>query len=133
MAIITAFGAAAGAYWSGMDKMVQLLIIAMAIDYLLGWLTAVVFKKSPKTESGGASLDVGFRGLCKKGVMLLIVYLGYALDSAMGTNMIQMGVILAFLSNELLSIVENLGVMGVPYPEALKKAIDILQDKETKD
>ena len=63
--------------------------------------------------------------------MLSIVYLGYVFDQAMGTSMIQMGVILAFLSNELLSITENLGVMGIPYPEAMKKAIDILQNKET--
>lgn len=131
LAIITALGTAAGAYWSNLDGMVQLLGITMAVDYVLGWMLAVIFKKSPKTDSGGANSSVGFKGLCKKGVMLPIVYLGYAFDQAMGTNMIQMGVILAFLSNELLSITENLGVMGIPYPEAMKKAIDILQNKET--
>ena len=130
LTIITALGAAVGAYWSNLDGMLQALIIAILIDYALGWIIAVVFKRSPKTESGGANSNIGFKGLCKKGVMLAIVYLGYVLDQAMGTSMVQMGVILAFLSNELLSIVENLGVMGVPYPTALKKAIDILQDKE---
>ena len=60
---------------------------------------------------------------------LLVVLIGARLDLMLGTNYIRDGIVIAFVANELLSIVENMGLMGVPFPEPLKNAIELLQGK----
>ena len=113
----------------GWDIALQVLIIFMAIDYITGLILAGVFKKSKKTESGALDSGIGLKGLIKKGIMLLIVLIGAQLDALMGTDFVRYAVIIAFLSNELVSILENCCLMGVPVPAILKKAIDILNKK----
>ena len=104
----------------------------MAIDYISGLLVAGVFKTSPKSETGALSSKVGYRGLCKKGMILLFVLIAYRLDLLIGTDYIRDAAIIGFCVNELISIVENAGLMGIPLPPILIKAIDVLVNREDK-
>lgn len=106
------------------------LVIFMAIDYITGLIVAGVFKASPKTDSGALESRAGWKGLCRKGMTLLVVLVAARLDMAIGVTYIQTAVIIGFMANELISIVENAGLMGLPIPSAITKAIDILQQKQ---
>lgn len=132
IAILTGLGAV-GAFLSslfgGWDSALTTLVIFMAIDYATGLLVAGVFKKSSKTESGTLESRAGWKGLCRKGMSLLIVLVAVRLDLAMGTTAIKDAVVIAFIVNETLSILENTGLMGVRYPKILKDALDVLQKK----
>lgn len=114
----------------GWDLSMQALVGFMAIDYITGFIVAGVFKKSGKTEDGRLESRAGFKGLCRKGVTLLIVYMGAQLDLLTGQDLIRNAVVIGFLANEALSIIENTGLMGVPMPEVVTKAIEILKNKE---
>lgn len=105
------------------------LIILMVIDFTMGLLIAAVWKKSGKSQSGALSSWSAWKGLCRKGVSLLFVLIGYRLDLVLGAEYIRAAVIIGFIASELISIVENAGVMGVPLPNIIEKAIDVLKDK----
>lgn len=122
----------AGAF-GGWDGAFITLLIFMGIDYVSGLAVALIFKNSPKTQSGGGSSRVGWKGLCRKGMTLLIVLVAYRLDLVLGTSYIRDTVIIGFIANETLSITENAGLMGVPLPKVIVKAIDILNDKVEKE
>lgn len=109
------------------------LIIFMVVDYITGLITAGVFKASAKSGNGGLESRAGWKGLCRKGVTLLVVLVAYRLDLLIGTNYIRDAVIIAFCANELISIVENCGLMGLPLPKVIIKAIDVLKSKESED
>lgn len=133
--ILTILGTA-GAFianlFGGWDAALTTLLIFMAIDYLLGLIVAAVFHKSNKSESGGLDSRAGLKGLLKKGMVLLIVLVAAQLDIVIGGNFIRDGVVIAFIANETISIIENAGVMGVPIPAVITNAIDILQRKSEK-
>lgn len=101
----------------------------MVIDYISGLIVAGVFKKSPKTDTGALESKAGWKGLCRKGMTLLFVLIAYRLDLVIGTNYIRDAVIIGFVANELISIVENAGLMGLPLPQIITKAIDVLTKK----
>ncbi len=113
----------------GWDAALVTLIIFMGVDYLTGLIVAGVFHRSKKTENGALESNVGWKGLCKKGVTLLFVLVAYRLDLALGLDFIRTTVIIGFMANELISIIENAGLMGIPIPGVLGKAIDILTQK----
>lgn len=114
----------------GWDSALQTLLIFMAIDYITGLIVAGVFKKSNKSDSGALQSNAGWKGLCKKGVTLLIVLIGVRLDLMLGLgNFIRNAVVIGFCLNELVSIVENTGLMGVPFPPIVLQAIEILKKK----
>jgi toxin secretion/phage lysis holin len=92
-----------------------------------------VFHQSPKTATGTLESRTGFKGLIRKGMILLFVWVGYRLDLTVGTTYIKDAVCIAFIANELLSIVENAGLMGIPIPAVITNAIDILKKKEITD
>ena len=106
------------------------LIVFMSIDYATGLIVAGVFKKSKKSESGALESRAGFKGLCRKGVALLIVLVAVRLDIVMHTSYIKDAVIIAFIANESISIIENAGLMGIPVPSVIAKAIDVLKEKD---
>ena len=122
-------GGGIAALFGGWNQAMTTLIIFMAVDYATGILLAAVFHRSSKTESGALSSDVGLKGLAKKGVMLLIVLVAARLDLLIGTTFIRDTACIALILNELISIMENTGLMGVPFPPVFQKAIDILQKK----
>lgn len=129
LAGIAAIGGVASQYLGGWDQLTQLLAWAMAIDYLTGALCAAVWHKSPKTATGGYESRAGFKGLIRKGVIILIVMIAAELDKLANTTAMRTATILFFAANDGMSILENLGIMGVPYPPALKNAFEVLRRK----
>ena len=122
-------GSTVAAAFGGWDAAMITLISMMVIDYLTGVLVAGVFHNSPKTENGALESKAGWKGLCRKGMTLLIVLVAARLDIILGTGFIRDTVIIGYIANETISIIENAGLMGVPIPEAIKKAIEVLQQK----
>jgi len=113
----------------GWDAGLRALIALMTVDYISGLIVAGVFKKSKKSELGALNSAAGFKGIAKKGMCLLIVYVGIQIDAAIGTAFIRSAVVFALMANELISIMENAGLMGIPWPPMLRRALDILQEK----
>ncbi len=99
----------------------------MAVDYLSGTVVALVFGRSRHSASGSYTSAYGFQGLCKKAMVLALVLLGARLDAVMGFDYIRDAVCIGFLANELMSIVENAGLMGLPLPKAVTGAIEQLK------
>lgn len=123
-------GSLVASFFGGWTASLTTLLIFMAIDYATGLIVAGVFHKSPKTETGALESKAGFKGLIRKLMILLFVLIGYRLDVAVGTTYIRDAVCIAFIVNELLSIVENAGLMGIPIPAVITEAIDILKKKK---
>lgn len=116
--------------FGGWDAAMITLVTLMIIDYIMGVLVAAVWHKSPKSESGTLESRAGWKGLCRKGVILLIVLIAAQLDILLGTsNIVRNAAIIGYSANELISVVENAGLMGVPIPSVIQKAIDVLQKK----
>ena len=129
--ICVAVGLAGGfftAIFGGWDSALVTLVVFMAIDFFTGIITAMM-KKSKHTESGGLSSKAGWVGLAKKVCTLMLIVVAVRMDILLNTNYIRDAVCISFCLNELLSIVENTSLMGIPYPPAIKKAIDVLQTK----
>lgn len=115
--------------FGGWDTGIATLVLFMGIDFFSGLAVAGIFKNSTKTETGALESRAGFKGLCRKCMILLFVLIAYRLDLAIGTNYIRDAVIIGFIANELISITENAGLMGIPLPGVLTKAIDVLKKK----
>lgn len=113
--------------FGGWDAALITLMIFMGIDYLTGLIMAGVFHNSEKTPNGALESRAGWKGLCRKGVTLLIVLVACRLDLVMGSNFIRDAVVIGFIANETISIVENAGLMGVPIPAVITRAIDVLK------
>lgn len=127
--VMGVIGSGIASLFGGWGAGLTTLMIFMGIDYISGLIVAGVFHSSNKTDSGTLESKAGFKGLCKKGMTLVFVLIAYRLDLVIGTNYIGDAVIIAFIGNELISITENAGLMGVPLPAVITKAIDILQKK----
>lgn len=122
-------GSIIASLFGGWDTGIATLILFMGIDFLSGLAVAGIFKNSSKTETGALESRAGWKGLCRKSMTLLFVLIAHRLDLSIGTNYIRDTVVIGFMANELLSIVENAGLMGLPLPAVLSKAIDILNQK----
>lgn len=116
--------------FGGWDAALSTLLIFMAADYVTGLIVAGVFHRSQKTDTGKLESRAGWKGLCRKGVSLLIVLVAYRLDIVIGSAYIRDAVIIAFIANETISIIENAGLMGIPIPSVIIRAIEILKNKE---
>ena len=127
-----ALGAMLAKIFGGFDSALVTLLIFMAADYISGLVLAGIFKKSPKSKNGALESHAGFKGLVRKGIILIIVMLSYRLDMITKQNFIADGVIIAFITNEAISITENAALIGIPLPAPLIKAIDILKSDNTK-
>lgn len=128
-AIIGAVGGVVTALLGGWDYAMQLLVIAMAVDYISGVMVAGVWHKSSKSESGKLESRAGFKGLCRKGMILGLVLVAHYMDLAIGTQYIRDAIVIGFSANEIFSILENLGLMGVEYPPVIKNALEALKGK----
>jgi toxin secretion/phage lysis holin len=117
--------------FGGWNASLTTLLLFMGVDYVMGLLVAGVFKRSPKTTSGGLQSKTGWKGLFKKCVVLLFVMVAARIDITLETTYIRNAVCIGFACNELISIIENAGLMGIPLPDALLNAVDILQKKTT--
>lgn len=132
-AVIGIMGSSVASFFGGWDASLKSLVIFMVIDYISGLIIAGIFHTSPKSKTGALESRAGFKGLCRKGMALLFVLIGTRLDAVIGTNYIRDAICIGFIANELISIIENAGLMGLPVPEVLEKAIDILKNKESEE
>ena len=124
--VFGAMGAGITVLMGGWSKDLLCLIIFMAVDFFTGIMVAAIFKNSKKTGSGALSSCVTYKGIVKKICELLFVVIANALDIYLGVNFIRSGVIVGFMVNELISIVENAALMGIVAP-IISDAIDILK------
>ena len=120
--IAAGIGAFIGFMYGEASGLLLALISFMALDYLTGIIIAVINKK--------LSSEVGFKGLCKKFLILVFVAIGHILDTYVlnGTAVLMTAVILFYLANEGISIIENAANLGLPVPQKLK---DILEQLKT--
>ena len=129
LTLIGVAGSALASFFGGWDAALKTLIIFMAADYITGLIVAGVFKTSEKTANGALESRAGWKGLCRKGVTLLVVLVACRLDLVMGSNFIRDAVIIAFIANEAISIIENAGLMGIRIPAVIMRAIEVLKKK----
>ena len=126
---VGAVGAVITSLFGGWDAALQTLIIFMAVDYITGLVVAGVFHASPKSQTGALESRAGWKGLIRKGETLLIVLVACQLDAVMATSFVRDAVVIGFICNETLSIIENAGLMGLPIPTVIAKAVDILKQR----
>lgn len=108
--------------FGGWTALIQILVAFVVIDYVTGVLAAGV---NGKLNSG-----IGMRGIAKKVFIFVIVACGHLVDGAVGTsNIVMDAVIYFYIANELISILENAGEIGLPVPDILQKSINTLKDK----
>ncbi|MBQ8605423.1 MAG: phage holin family protein [Clostridia bacterium] len=126
---VCAVGGILSSLFGGLDMSLVTLIVFMGVDYLTGLIVAGVFHRSGKSESGSLESRAGWKGLLRKGVTLLVVLVAARLDIMLGVSFVRDAAVLAYIVNEVLSIIENAGLMGIPIPAALKNAIEALSKK----
>ena len=124
---VACVGAAIASLLGGWTGAMTTLVILMFIDYVTGIIVAGVFHASPKSSGGALSSAVGFKGICRKFVILLIVVVACRVDLLLETNIIRDATCIGFCANELVSITENAGLMGIPLPRKLVEAIEVLR------
>ena len=121
-----ALGGWIGYFVGGMDGMLIALIVFMVLDYITGLMCAVMDKK--------LSSAVGFRGICKKVLILMLVGVSNIIDiHVVGQGSALRGAVIAFyLSNEGLSLLENTAYIGLPIPDKLREILAQLHNREDK-
>ena len=132
VAIMTGAGVIGGMIsqaFGGWDAALITLLLFMAVDYLSGLIVAGVFQASDKSASGSLSSVACWQGLLKKGMTLVIVLVAARLDIVLGTVFVRDAVVIAYVVNETISIIENAGLMGLPVPDVIMQAIEQLQGK----
>lgn len=129
LAALAAVGCFIANALGGWDAVMIVLVALMASDYLTGLAVAAIWHRSAKSESGALDSKASFRGLVKKCVILLLVWIGVLLDRALGASYIRNAVTIFFIGNEGISLLENVGLMGVPYPAFMRKALEALREK----
>lgn len=118
--------------YGGWNEAMNTLLIFMAIDYITGWCVALA-GKSPKTKNGRLNSKVGFVGLMKKGMMMLMLIVAYRLDLLINTDgYVKNATCIAFILNETVSIVENISKF-IKMPPVIQEVIDFLKAKNSKD
>ena len=122
-------GGAISQAFGGWDAAMMTLLIFMAIDYVSGLIVAGVFHSSDKSETGTLNSAACWQGLLKKGMTLVIVLVAARLDIVLGTAFVRDAVVIAYIVNETISIIENAGLMGLPVPDVIMSAIEQLQGK----
>ena len=122
--IVTGAGAVTGYLWGGWNALLGILLACVIIDYITGFIAA--------GAEGKLSSEVGFKGIAKKIMIFILVAVAHLIDQALGgdKDIFRDATIFFYLANELLSIIENAGRAGLPIPETLKNAVDILKGKD---
>lgn len=123
--IISCFSTIAFYLFGGFNGVLETLLFFMVLDYITGIVNAGVFKKSAKTKSGSLSSKAGLKGICKKVGMLIVISISYRVDNLLSLDSILLTIVeITLISNEAISILENLKAMGVPIPRKLSDAIE---------
>jgi len=117
-----ALGGALGTVLGGWDGFLYALVVFAVVDYLTGLMAAAIKKK--------LSSETGFRGICKKVFIFLLVMVAHIIDAQVirDGSVVRTAVIFFYLSNEGISILENAAVVGLPVPGKLREVLGQLQD-----
>jgi toxin secretion/phage lysis holin len=126
--MIGILGSIIASLFGGWDSAFITLLIFMAVDFATGLIVAAM-GNSDKSESGKLNSNSCWKGLAKKVCVLMLLVVAVRLDILLGTTYVRDAVCIGFCCNELISIIENTGLMGVNYPQTLKDAIELLQGK----
>jgi len=119
-------GSVVSYFFGGWAALLGILLAFVVFDYITGFVAAAA--------KGKLSSSVGLIGIAKKIFIFCIVAIAHLADQAIGTQIIRDAAIFFYLANELLSIVENAGRIGVPIPPAILRTVEILEGKsKTKD
>lgn len=123
--LVAVSGAAASFLFGGWSSLLSILLAFVVIDYISG-ITAAGLR-------GELNSEVGLVGIAKKVAIFGVVAVGHLVDTALGdAHLFRDAAIFFYLANEVLSILENIGRIGVPVPEKLKNAVEVLRQKESK-
>ena len=124
---LTAVGGAIGWFFGGMDGLIYALLVFVTADYITGVMCAIADKK--------LSSEVGFKGICKKVLIFVMVGIGNIIDvQVLGqAGVLRTAVIFFYLSNEGVSMLENAGHLGLPIPAKLKEVLEQLHDRTEKE
>ncbi len=117
--------------FGGWTEDIITLLIFMSVDFAMGLILAGVFKNSSKSQTGALDSHAGWEGLCKKGIIILFVLIAHRLDLLLDTDYIKTAAVIGFIINESISIIENAGLMGIPLPDVVSRAIEILRNAES--
>ena len=121
--VFTAIGGWLGYFLGGCDGLVVALVVFVVADYLTGVMCAISEKK--------LSSEVGFRGICRKVLIFILVGIANILDVSVidSGSVLRTAVIFFYISNEGLSLVENAAHLGLPVPEKIKAVLEQLHDR----
>lgn len=122
---------------SEIGKGIIALLAMMIIDFIVGLINAIFFKKSKKSSHGGLSSKIGTQGLIKKSLILILVFAIHILQQQT-TGLkdfpyIFIATVTGFSMMEFISILENLILMGVPFPKKLKSIFEIIRKEKPED
>ena len=125
--IFTAVGGWLGYFLGGCDGLLVALVVFVTVDYLTGVMCAI--------EDKTLSSEVGFKGICRKVIIFMLVGIGHILDvNVIGTgSVLRTAIIFFYLSNEGVSLLENAAHLGLPVPEKLKDVLEQLHDRAEKE
>ena len=125
--VFTAVGGWLGYFLGGCDGLLIALVVFVAVDYVTGVMCAISDKK--------LSSEVGFKGICRKVLIFLLVGIANILDAqVIGTgSVLRTAVIFFYLSNEGVSLLENAAHLGLPVPEKIKTVLEQLHDRAEKE
>jgi len=120
---ITAFGSALASYlFGGWSALLGVLLAFVITDYITGVMAAGI--------EGKLNSSIGWKGISRKVMIFVLVAMAHLVDMALGdSNVFRDATIFFYLANELLSIIENTGRIGLPVPDAIQKAVAILKGK----
>lgn len=120
---LSAIGGALGCFFGGLDGLIYALVVFMITDYITGVMCAIADKK--------LSSEVGFKGICKKVLIFVMVGIGHVMDTYLIGNagVLRTAIILFYCSNEGISMLENAGHLGLPIPEKLKDVLEQLHER----
>ena len=125
--IFTAVGGWLGYFLGGWDGLIYALVVFVTADYITGVMCAIEDRK--------LNSEVGFKGICKKALIFILVGVGHILDThVVGTGgVLRTAIIFYYLANEGLSLTENAAHLGLPIPERLKDVLEQLHDRAEKE
>ena len=125
--VIAGIGGWLGYFLGGCDGLLFALMAFVVIDYITGVMCAINDRK--------LSSEVGFRGICRKVLIFLLVGIGHIVDAqVIGTgSVLRTAVIFFYLSNEGVSLIENAAHLGLPVPDKLKAVLEQLHDRSEKE
>lgn len=120
--LIAVGGAAASFLFGGWSALLNILLAFVVIDYISGVVAA--------GKEGKLSSEIGLWGIARKVAIFAVVAVAHLIDTALGdAHLFRDAAIFFYLANEVLSITENIGRLGVPIPDKLKQAVDVLKGK----